>query len=132
MLSWIPLAGPILQGLFSTFSSITSSVMSVKVAQIKADVTTSQISEQIIKDTNDDILLHILRDAAILPVVVWSALIGWDTIIGDRDRYGNLFHPWASRWMWHVGTYPDVVGYLPYVVLVFLFGNIGLNIWRSR
>lgn len=118
MLSWIPLIGPIIQGI----SSIFTSYQNTKVAEIKANVQAAQISEQIIKDTNDDICLRILRDAALLFPVTWSALIGWDTIV-------------SYRWHWlmfHVGNYPQSVGYIPYAAMIFLFGNIGLNIWKNK
>lgn len=132
MLSWIPLLGPIFQGISSIVGNFTS-LAAVKLQTASATtIAETQTSAQIIATTNDDILLRILRDAAILPVVVWSALIGWDTIIGARDHSGQLFHDWAAYWMWHVGSYPDGVSYLPYVVLVFLFGNIGMNIWRNK
>ena len=73
-----------------------------------------------------------MRDAACLPVVVWMSLIGWDTIISGRDKAGALFHPWAKDWIWHTPDYPTAVGYIPYVVIAFLFGNIGFNIWKRR
>ena len=122
MLGWIPLLGPILQGLFSTASSIYATFKSTQVEQIKADVATAQVSAQIIHDTNDDIGIRILRDAAILGPVVWAALISWDTIVSFR-------WPWLK---FHVNPYPDNVGYIPYAALAFLFGNIGFNIWKRK
>ena len=118
MFSWIPLIGPIIQG----FTSIFSGYFSEKTAVIQAEVQTEKTAAQIIKDTNDDIALRIMRDMAVLPVVVWSMVIGWDTIIA--------YH--YPDWMWKIPAYPQSVGYLPYIVLVFLFGNIGLNIWRNK
>ena len=122
MLSWIPLLGPILQGLFSTASSIYSTFKSTQVEQIKADVETSKVAAQIIRDTNDDIGLRILRDAAILGPVIWSALISYDTIVSHR---------WP-QYMFHVNDFPSNVGYIPYAALAFLFGNIGFNIWKRK
>ena len=122
MLSWLPLIGPILQGLFSTASSIYATFKSTQVEQIKADVATAQVSAQIIHDTNDDICLRLLRDTAVLGPVVWAALISWDTIV-------------ALRWPWlkfNVSDYPKDVGYIPYAALAFLFGNIGFNIWKRK
>lgn len=122
MLSWIPLLGPILQGLFSTASTIYSKLKDTQLGMRNADVEEAKISAQIIHDTNDDIALRIMRDAAVFPVVVWTMLIGWDTIIVRH---------WPER-MWHIDNYPPSVGYLPYVVLAFLFGNIGLNAWKRK
>jgi hypothetical protein len=118
MFSWIPLLGPILQGI----SSIFQGYFSTKQTEIKATVDTERVAAQIIRSTNDDILLRILRDAAILPVVVWTMLIGWNTIVVH-----NFPH-----WVFTVERYPPSVEYLPYMILVFLFGNIGLNMWRSK
>ena len=127
MLSWIPLLGPIFQGISSLVGNFTN-LAGVKL-QTAAQTTIAETnaSAQIIQATNDDILLRILRDAAILPVVVWSSLIGWDTIIGDPKQ--NII---PHDYMWHVASYPDSVQYLPYVVLVFLFGNIGLNMFNRK
>jgi hypothetical protein len=133
---WIPLIGPIIQGISSIFTSWFSSTAQIKQAQVQENIALADTSAQIIKTTNDDILLRILRDLAILPVVVWSALIGWDTIIGAywKDASGDIhrYHEWATNYMWIVGDYPPAVTYLPYVVMVFLFGNIGLNMWRNK
>lgn len=126
MLSWIPLLGPIIQGISSIFNGFFTEKVQLAQTAANKEIQTAQISEQIIKDTNDDIALRIMRDMAVFPVVVWSFLIGWDTVI--------VHAPW--QWLressWPIPAYPDSVGYLPYVVLVFLFGNIGLNTWRNK
>lgn len=118
MLSWIPLLGPIIQGLVSIYTKFKDTQLGMRVQEVEE----AKVSAQIIHDTNDDICLRIMRDAACLPVVVWTMLIGWDTIISTHHK----------AWMWNVNPYPDKVGYLPYVVLVFLFGNIGLNMWNRK
>ena len=118
MFNWIPLIGPVIQGITSIFTSF----FSVKVAQIDADAKTAQVSEQIIKDTQDDIALRIMRDMIILPVSLWCFCIGYDTLI--------VAH-WPE-YMFLVPPFPNTVEYLPYVVLTFLFGNIGLNFWRNK
>jgi hypothetical protein len=127
MLSWIPLLGPILQGISSIVNGFTNLAGVKLTTASQQQIAAMQASTQIITATNDDIALRILRDLAILPVVVWSALIGWDTIIAD-PRQSVIPH----EWMWHVPNYPQSVAYLPYAVIVFLFGNIGLNIWRQK
>lgn len=132
MLGFIPLLGPIIQGISSIFSSFFNKEIAVVQAGAQVAISETQATTQIIHDTQDDILLRILRDAAILPVVAWTALIGWDTIIGARQSNGQLWHHWASDWMFHVGDYPQSVGYIPYAALVFLFGNIGFNMWKRK
>lgn len=124
---WLPLIGPILQGLFSTVSSIYLKYKDTELGKLQtnrtADLEEAKTAAQIIHDTNDDICLRIIRDAALLPPVIWSSLIGWDTIIVHR-------WPWL---MWHVENYPAAVQYIPYGAFAFLFGVLGMNIWkRSR
>ena len=122
MLRWIPLLGPIIQGISSIFTGYFSEKSTIYQAGAVRDVEEAKVSAQIIATTQDDIALRIMRDAICLPVTIWALLIGWDTIIVRH---------WP-KWMWHIDPYPNSVGYMPYVVLVFLFGNIGLNMWNRR
>lgn len=122
MLGWIPLIGPILQGLFNTASTIYSKFKDTQLGMRQADVSEAQVSAQIIHDTNEDIGIRIMRDGALVFPVIWSALIGWDTIVSKN-------WPWL---MFHVNPYPESVGYIPYAALAFLFGNIGMNIWKRK
>lgn len=122
MLSWIPLLGPILQGLFSTASSMYGKFKDTEVAKRTADTEDARVGAQIIHDTNDDISLRIIRDAALLGPVVWSALISWDTIVALR--YPEL--------KFRVVDYPLAVQYIPYGAFAFLFGVLGMNIWKRR
>lgn len=125
MLGFIPLIGPILQFFSGIVSSFTSLAGTKLTTASQTTIAETQASAAIIASTKDDVGLRFMRDAACLPVVVWTMLIGWDTIIGDPNQ--NLI---SHDWMWHVASYPPSVEYLPYVVLVFLFGNIGLNMWK--
>jgi len=122
MLSWIPLLGPIIQGLSSIFNGFFNEKIQLSATAANKEIEEAKVSAQIIQTTNDDVCLRIMRDCVILPVAIWTMLIGWDTII---------VHHWPTL-MWHPEKYPDSVAYLPYVVLVFLFGNIGLNMWKSK
>lgn len=129
---WLPLIGPILQGLFSAVTGVYTKFKDTQLGMRQADVDEAKVSAQIIRDTNDDIGLRIMRDAACLPVVVWMSLMGWDTILAGRDKFGVMYHPWAKDLIWHTPDYPPSVSYIPYVVIAFLFGNIGFNIWKRR
>lgn len=120
-LGFIPLLGPIIQGISGIFTGYFSTKTAAIQAGAQVAISETQAATTIIQATADDICLRILRDAAILPVVAWSALIGWDTIVAENS--------W-NVYMWHVAKYPDTVAYLPYAVLVFLFGNIGINMWK--
>ena len=122
MFGWIPFIGPILQGLFNTVSSIYGKFKDTQLGMRQAEVEEAKVSAQIIHDTNDDLGIRILRDAVCLPVVVWTMIIGWDTIV--VHHYPDL--------VFIVERYPDSVSYLPYAVLMFLLGNIGINAWKRR
>lgn len=122
MLSWIPLLGPILQGLFSTASSIYATFKSTQVEQIKADTTVAVASAEMVESNNHYLSIRILTDAALLMPVVWSFLIGWDTVVSKR--FPDL--------MFHVADYPKNVQYIPYGAFAFLFGVLGMNIWKNK
>jgi len=125
-LSWIPIIGPVLQGLLGPIATMFGKWQDTQLGKItverQQDTEEAKVSAQIIHDTQDDIGLRVLRDIAITPVVAWSGLIGWDTIVALR----------FPELQFHVANYPDTVAYLPYAVIVFLFGNIGLNIWKRK
>jgi len=123
---WLPVIGPIIQGLMTTGSSIYMKYKDTELGKLQTnrtnDVEEAKVAAQIIRDTNDDIALRILRDTALVMPVGWGALIGWDTIVAKR----------FPDMMFHVVNYPDAVGYLPYMAYAFLFGVLGLNIWKRK
>lgn len=122
MLSWIPLLGPIFQGISSIIGNFTSLAAVKLQTGAQTEIAATQASVKIIEATNDDILLRIIRDLMILPGAAWFALGGWDTVI-------------AYNWPWlkfHVSEFPPQLAYYPYAVLVFLLGNIGVNAWKNR
>lgn len=122
MLGWIPLIGPIINGITSIFTGISNTEITKLQTTSATSIAETKASVSIIQATQDDIGLRILRDMACTPVVLWSMLIGWDTIVADR----------FPDYMFHIEKYPDSVSYLPYAVLVFLLGNIGINAWKQR
>lgn len=122
MLSWIPLLGPIIQGLLNTGSAIYGKFKDTQLGMRTAEVDEARVSAQIIHDTNDDIGLRILRDALCTPVVIWTMIIGWDTIVVRHN----------PELVYVVEKYPASVEYLPYAVIMFLLGNIGFNAWKRK
>lgn len=122
VLSWIPLLGPIIEGFFGFLNKRSDNSLAKYKTGVEADTQDAKTSARIIETTQDDIGIRLMRDAVCFPVVVWSMLIGWDTIIAKKWPY----------LMWHVEKYPDSVAYLPYAVLVFLLGNVGINAWKRR
>lgn len=123
LLGWIPILGPIIQGITGIFGKFMDSKVAIQESADTRDIAEATVAAQIIHDTNDDICLRLMRDMACLPVVVWTMLIGWDTIIAKTS---------FKTWMWHTADYPDSVKYIPYAILVFLFGNIGINMFNRN
>lgn len=119
---WLPVIGPIIQGIVGLFGKWQDTKLATLKTVRSSDIAEAQVSAQIIQTTQDDIGLRLMRDLVCFPVAVWSVLIGWDTIVAIR--YPSM--------MFHVEKYPDSVGYLPYAVLVFLLGNIGVNMWNRK
>lgn len=122
MLGFIPLIGPIINGITSIFTGISNTQIT-KLQTASADhIADVQSSTTIIQATEDDILLRIIRDMVCLPVAVWSMIIGWDTIMVHE----------LPNWVFTVEKYPDSVAYLPYAVLTFLLGNVAINAWKNK
>lgn len=121
-IAWLPLIGPIVEGFFGFLNKRSDNALEKYKTGVSADTEDAKTSARIIEATQDDICIRFMRDAVCFPVVVWSMLIGWDTIIAKK---------WPEL-MWHVEKYPESVAYLPYAVLVFLLGNVGINAWKRR
>lgn len=122
MLGWIPIVGPIIDGIVSIFKKYKD----VEAIKYQTDGQVSiegfKASTQIIESTKDDIGVRLCRDIICFPIALWTALITWDTIVVLNHK----------EWMFHIEKFPDSVSYLPIAVVTFLLGNIGLNIWRRK
>ena len=122
MLSWIPILGPVIDGIVSIFKGFTSVEIVKAKTQAEVDIAQTQATTSIIEATKNDIPIRIARDIIIFPWAAWAGLIGWDTIVA---------HHW-SYLQWSVPAPPASVAYIPGMVLVFLLGNVGLYIWKGK
>jgi len=122
MFGWIPILGPIIDGIVSIWKGAQNVEVVKYTTDGKVDIAAMQASNAIIQSTKDDIGIRILRDMALTPAIVWLMLVGWDTIMAEH---------WPSS-MWHVASWPPSISYYPGLALGFLLGNIGLNIFRLR
>lgn len=122
MFGWIPIVGPIIDGIVSIFKGYQQVDVEKYKVDGKIDIAAMQASSANIVATKDDIGVRFWRDVALAFPITWSALTGWDTIMAEHNR----------ALMWHVAKYPDSLSYLPGLALGFLLGNIGLNIWRRK
>lgn len=120
ILGWLPVIGPIINGISSVFSK----TQDVKISEIQAKTAETQASVQIIEATKDDIGIRIARDIVIWPVCIWTALLTYDTIIAESS---------FKDWMFHLASFENTSApYLPYAVLMFLLGNIGINAYVKK
>ena len=126
MLAFLPIIGPIIQGITSIFSKWQDTKLGTLTVERQQDTEEAKVSAQIIHDTQDDIGLRLMRDLVCFPVVVWVFLVTWDTIIAENT--------WVSHeWMWHTAGFDKTsAAYLPYAVITFLLGNIGINMWNRK
>jgi hypothetical protein len=122
MFGWIPIIGPIIDGVVSIFSKWQDTKLGMYKVDGTVDVEAIKASTNIIEATKDDIGIRLARDIIIFPTSIWAGLYAYDTLIAEH---------WP-KYMWHVADFPEQVAYLPYAVITFLLGNIGLNIWRRR
>lgn len=124
MLGWIPIIGPIIQGLTSIFGKWQDTKLATLKTERSSDIEEAKVSAQIIQTTQDDIGLRLMRDLVCLPIVVWVALVSWDTIIAESAY---------REYMWHTSSFDKTsAAYLPYAVITFLLGNIGINMFNRR
>lgn len=124
MFGWIPIIGPIIQGLFGFLNKVQDKeITKIKTAG-EVTVAETQASAQIIHDTSDDIGVRFTRDILIFPWALYGGLTGWDYTIAKS--YPSL--------VFNTTVVPPESGltYLPYMVFVFLLGNVGLNMWKRR
>jgi hypothetical protein len=118
----IPIIGAILQMITGIFGKYEDTQLGKYTVDGKVDTEAMRASADIIASTRDDPGIRLLRDMALFPPVVWSMLVGWDTIVAKH-------YPWL---MFHVVNYPKAVEYIPYMAFVFLFGAVGLTMWKRR
>lgn len=122
VLGWLPIIGPIIQGLTGVVNKWQDNKLDALKTTRASDIEEAKVSAQIIHDTNDSIGLRVMRDMLCFPIVVWCTLGAWDTIMAIR-------YPWL---MFHVEKFPESMAYYPYAVLVFLLGNIGINMFNRK
>lgn len=120
LLSWLPLVGPLMDGVASMFGKFKDTELGKYKIDGEVRTTEVQASTQQLIAFKDDIGIRISRDLVVFPVSVWVALYSWDTIMALR----------FPEIMWHLADFPKEVAYLPGAVLTFLLGNIAMSKWK--
>ena len=113
MFAFIPVIGPIIDGIFSIFRGRQN----VDIEKIKAGVADNQTAASVTIAYKDDLGLKVIRDIVLIGPAAWTVLISWDTIMAIR--FPDL--------MFHVAKYPPSLEFLPYAAMTFLLGYAWIN-----
>jgi|ERR1051326_2502912 hypothetical protein len=116
MFSWIPILGPLIDGIVRIFSGFTDT----KIATIKANAEISKELARTVQVYHDDPGFKLSRDIVLFPAAIWTSLVTWDNIV---------IHHWPSL-VWTVEKYPPGLEFFPYAVLTALLGINLMNIWK--
>lgn len=122
MLSWLPIIGPIIDGIVSIFTKFQDTKLGIYKVDGTVNVSAMQTSQAIIQATQDQIGVRIARDLIILPWSMWIGAIGWDYLV-------VLNHP---TWTINVKNIPAELSYMPLAVITFLLGYTALYRWIKR
>jgi hypothetical protein len=120
MFGWIPIIGPIIDGVVSIFSKYQDTELGKYTVDGKVDVAAMQASNDLAIATTTDIGVRLVRDIIMFPVAVWTAIISWDSIVVYE----------YPEWFFKVAPYPPSLAYLPYAIITFLFGATAMILWR--
>lgn len=122
MFGWIPIIGPIIDGIVSIWKGHQDLEAIKYKTDGSVDIEGVRASTSIISATKDDIGVRFARDLLMYPTIVWVDLIVWDKIMAIH--YPDL--------VYGVALLPEAIAYMPFAVVTFLLGNVGLNIWKRR
>jgi hypothetical protein len=121
MLSWLPIVGPVIDGIVSIFTSFKNTELgkyqtdgTVYQAQLQAN---NAITLAFVRD----IPVRLARDIIMFPGSAWCGIYIWDKIIGHH--YPHL--------VFGVLPLTGSMSYLPYALLGFFFGAAALN-WNKQ
>ena len=122
MFSWIPLLGPIVDGIVSTVRSFFSLKSVMYRTDGSVDIEAMKTNADIIKTTADDIGIRIFRDMILFPMAVWIDLVVWDNIV---------LHV-KPEWIWTVERFPPGLEWFPYMVFGSVFGLGAIMMYVRR
>lgn len=121
MLSWIPLLGPIIDGIVSIFTKVEDTQLGKYKVDGEVFVQATQSSTAITLAFLHDIPVRIARDIIMFPGSIWCGLYIWDKIVAHK--YPHL--------VWVVMPLDGPMVYLPYALMTFFFGMSYLT-WKAK
>lgn len=121
MLSWIPILGPIIDGLVSVYKQFTNTEIQKVQINSTEDIAFAQTTNQLTQAFVNDIGVRLCRDIIMFPGSVYCGTIIW-------DRFMDLRHP---ELVWGVLPLQGAMEYLPFALLTFFFGSAYLY-WKRK
>ena len=122
MFGWLPIVGPIIDGIVAVFSKFQDTQLGKYKVDGSIDIEAMKASTDLAIATSTDIGVRLARDLIMFPVALWTAIISWD----------NLVVYVRPDWFWKVAPYPLPLAYLPYAVIMFLFGSTAMILWNRK
>lgn len=120
MFSWIPIVGPIIDGIVSMFSKWQDTKLGTY--KVDGQVVSTEIKAS--ADTTiafkDDIGVRLSRDIIMFPGSCYCGIYIWDKIM-------DLHHP---ELVWGVAPLDGLFVALPTMLFGFFFGVAVMNIWK--
>jgi hypothetical protein len=117
ILGWLPVVGPILDGIGRVISHFTD--RDIAIAKVNGEVTIEgyKAANQITLAFVNDIAVRLARDIVMFPGSAWCGLYIWDKIVAHH-------YPWL---VYDVAPLDGPMVYLPYALMTFFFGAAWLN-----
>lgn len=113
MLAFIPILGPIVQGV----TSVWSKYIDRDLAKIKDDSERIKLQHELTMSSTSKANADLQRDLLCFPVIIWTNMVIWDSIVVKNWKH-LMINPVEL---------PYPVSLLPIAVLCYLFGNAWLN-----
>lgn len=111
MWGWLPIVGPIIDGIVSIFNKQADVGLAKQQDSNKTDLGVIQARAQVAIAFKDDIGSRLARDLIMFPTSLWVFLVFWDSMVK------NL----APSLTWRIEQVPTSFEYIPYAVIAFLF-----------
>lgn len=116
-LGWIPIVGPIIDGVVSIFSKFQDTELGKYQVDGQTDIAAWKAANELTLGFKDSIPVRIARDIIMFPGSVWCGLFIWDKIVAIH--YPSL--------VWGVASLNGSMQYLPFALMTFFFGMAAIR-----
>lgn len=121
---WLPVIGPIINGIVTIFTKKQDNALETLKTTTSADVEDAKTIYSFLEVMKDDQSLKAIRNIILIGPAIWIFLLSYDTILAKS---------YFKDYMWGVASFEDTgAPYIPYAVMVYVLGNVGINAWKRR